>query len=146
MAAVSVVMAGSGEPVLVIIGGAGALFFGLCTAMWFYEAVQHTPRIIICDRGIEDRRGGFGLIQWEDIQAVWVQSMRGQSFLCVAVNDPERYLSRLSWYRRFLARANESLGFSAITLNFAGLSCGVEEAMAFIRSHHELWTDELEVR
>lgn len=132
-----------GEPIPVIVGWIGAVFFGLCTVRIYIQALQGGPRIIISDLGIEDRRTGLGLIRWKDIREVRIQHMKSNRFMCIDVEEPERYLADLPWYRRWLARANAALGFSKLTLNFSAMTPGLDEAMAFIHSRYLESKDEL---
>jgi hypothetical protein len=135
MTAVSFLVTWMEDPIAIVSGWIGTVFFGLCTGKLVLEAVRGGALITISEEGIDDRRHGFGLIPWDDIQAVWIQSMGVNRFLCVGVADPQRYLARLSGLRRMAARANAGLGFSPITLNFTALRPGLDDAMAFI---HEL--------
>ena len=129
----------------VVVGWFGAVFFGLCAVKIFIQAWQGGPRIVISDLGIDDRRGGLGLIRWEDIQAVWIQYLSSNRFMCIDLDEPERYLANLPWYSRWLARANPILGFSQLTLSFSALTPGLDEAMAFIRSRYAVSTDDLQL-
>lgn len=129
-------LAGIREPIPVIVGWCGVVFFGFCAVKIFFQTLRGGPRIIVSDLGIDDQRGGLGLIRWEDVQAVWIQYMGANRFMCVDVRDPNRYLANLPWYSRWPARANPILGFSKLTLNFCVLTPGLDEAMAFIRSRH----------
>lgn len=133
------------EPIPIIIGWVGAFILGFVAIRVLFQLLRGDLRIIISDLGIDDRRGGIGLMRWEEIRTIWIQSQALNAFMCIDVGDPEPYLAHLPWYRRWTAKANVALGFSPITLNFGLLYPGLEEAMAHIRSRYESSEDDLDL-
>jgi hypothetical protein len=93
-----------------------------------------SPQVVINDEGIEDRRMKIGVIRWEEIQSLSIGSMNSAKFLCIEVAAPERYLSRLSRWGRFLGAVTEALGFPALTIGFSGLSPGLKEVWAYLQA------------
>jgi hypothetical protein len=50
----------------------------------------------------------------------------------VRLTDPAPLLARMTIYRHLMARANKSLGYPEIMLNFAGLTPGINEAIRYL--------------
>ena len=92
-------------------------------------------RIVADERGLEERRNSLGLVEWGDVVSLAIRETQRQKFLCIEVADVDKYLERLSRAGRIAAKANRSLGFSEITLTFAGLSHTSEEVLAFIEQN-----------
>lgn len=113
-------------------GGAGLLFFG-----WTLFVIPRrlwqtaTPVIVMDDLGIQTGTA-IGVVIWDDISTFRIDSIHGTRFISIFVQDTEKYLGRLSAVGRKAAEANRYLGFSEITLNFVGLSPGLDEACRYL--------------
>ena len=134
MVAVSWYCRTSGRVVPIVFGWMGVAFFGLelfvLSRAWFHAG---TPAMIVGPDGIEGRQSGYGLIRWEDVAELTVHSIHGIRMLSVHVVDTDAYPARVSAQRRVGAAANPSLGFAPITLEFVGLSPGLDEVLNDIR-------------
>ena len=104
------------------------LFFGACAAVFMWQLLQTRPRLTIDERGIEDRTLGVGRIEWRDIRAAALNSISGNAFISLELNDTEKYLQRLSAVRRQIAKANRAIGFSEFNVNLAHLEITPHEA------------------
>jgi hypothetical protein len=119
-----------------IVGWLGIAFFGLGFIVVPVQMLTFGPMVIINEVGIEDRRLRLGMIPWEEIHAITTHSIEGCPFLGLHLRDPGRYLARMPWWKRFIAKSNVSIGYSPFTIAFVGLTPGFDEASAFIQ---EAW-------
>jgi hypothetical protein len=119
-----------------IFGWLGVGFFGLGFIILPRQLMKTGVQFVIDERGLHDHRSKFGLVEWNDVTALSLGTIRGQRFLCVHMREPEKYLSRLSKAGRLVAQANEGLGFPPITLAFSGLSKSKEEVLQFIQDNY----------
>ena len=121
-----------------IVGWIGVAFFSLA----FYTIPKawlsaNEPVLIFSAEGIEDRQGGFGLIEWADMEGFEVHNVHGTKMLGVLVRDREQFLQRVSRAKRAAVAANEQLKFPMITLGFTGLTPGIDQAIEFIQSRSQ---------
>ena len=107
-------------------------FFGTGVAVGIRQFFDARPRLQITDEGILDRTLGVGLIPWNDITGAYVHSVNQEYFICLYVHDEQAYLSRLSPLKRKLAGANETLGFTALSLNLSGVDLNPEQLLEYI--------------
>ncbi|MEX1096741.1 MAG: STM3941 family protein [Planctomycetales bacterium] len=119
-----------------IVGWLGIAFFGLCLPAWVIQIFRNGPAVVLDQEGIHIARPPFGTILWDDIESVGTGSVESTRFLCVEVADPEAYLARLRPWQRSFQAANRKLGFSEISVSFAGLSPGLDEAWRYIAEHY----------
>ena len=85
--------------------------------------------------GIAFQTGNLGLIPWADIEKYEIITFRGNRLLALTFRDPERTLARVSAAKRKWAYANKGMGWGHWSYAFAGLSPGIDEAVAFISQH-----------
>ena len=116
-----------------VFGWLGVAFFSLS----FYAIPKawmksNQPVFVFNSAGIEDNQGGFGLIEWTDIEGFEVHDVAGTRLLGVRVHDEEKYLQRVSQSRRVGVAGNRALDFPSITLGFTGLSPDISKAMEYI--------------
>lgn len=106
-----------------LLGGAGLV----ATAVY---AARRPPRVILDQRGIDDRRG-FGWIAWDEICSVVPQSTNRGTFLQVEVQSPQAYWKRLKPWRRRALRAVAQANRLPVRLD--GLEPAPEAAENFLR-------------
>lgn len=116
-----------------VAGWIGVVFFGLGFIVLPPMLFQTSPRVVINDEGIEDRRSKMGLIRWEDIRSVSMDSVHSAGFLRIEVSDPEKYLCRLPRWSRPLAGFTRAMGLPPLTVGFSGLSPGLKEVWAYLQ-------------
>ncbi|MCI0595271.1 MAG: hypothetical protein L0Z48_01870 [candidate division Zixibacteria bacterium] len=121
-----------------VFGWIGVGFFGLGFIALPVMFFRTGPQVVINDQGIEDRRQKIGVIRWEDIRSLSIGSVNSAKFLCIEVADPERYLSRMPRWWRWMRAANKALGFPALTIGFSGLSPGLKEVWAYLQSRDSM--------
>ena len=118
-----------------VVGWFGVGFFLLCTAIAVKRMLAGGTPFVFDLAGIGFPTGSFGLLPWTEIKSYSVVTIRGNYFLALSFNNPERVLSRVSTPKRKWAIANERLGWGHWALSFSGLTPGIDEAVAFIREH-----------
>ena len=134
MIAVSYFAAQTSAGFIQAVGWVGVAFFALCLALILRQLLRRGPTVVIDDFGVFDRRLGVGLIPWQDISAVSVAQIRSQRFISLWLRNQEEYLSRVPSWRASLGRMNERMGFSPFSMGFAGLTPGLDEVYAHIRT------------
>lgn len=68
--------------------------------LWFALLFRRVV-VVINEHGIEDRRTGMGLIEWEDIHAIEQQDGIEEPCLVLRVDDENKYIERQPRYRRW---------------------------------------------
>lgn len=124
------------DPVLRVIGSAGAIFFGACFVLILKRFWHGGVALEITPDEIHDLRHGVR-VPWSEVRDVWVESVAGTPMLCLEVDEPERFLEATGRGRRVsaaLTRASTATGFAPIGITFQELRPGIEEAWAFIVS------------
>lgn len=109
------------------IGWTSIILFGACAVVCGFQFVDLRPRLRIDDRGIDDRTLGVGLIPWSEIKDAYVKSILGNDFVCLRVRDPNKWLGRLSPWRKALIRANLALGFTELNINLSGTNARAQQ-------------------
>ncbi|MDQ6803083.1 MAG: hypothetical protein M3041_19950 [Acidobacteriota bacterium] len=123
------------DPVYRVVGWAGVGLFILTTAVAIKRMVAGGTPLVFDRAGISFPTGTFGLLPWSEIKSYSVVTARGNDFLALTFNDPERVLARVSAVKRKWALANKGLGFGHWSLTFIGLTPGLDEAVAFISQY-----------
>jgi hypothetical protein len=113
----------------------GVAFFGLGSLVFLWQLLDPRPRLVINSQGVYDRTNGAGWIDWSDIRAAWVASVMGHDFLCLEVLDPEKYLGRMSRWRRLVGRINRGAGFTELYLNLSGVAVRTDQVLRGIEEH-----------
>lgn len=83
----------------------------LIAAFWLrliYEFIVHDVVVIIDEAGIEDRRNGLGVLQWEDIEHVGVERDREGVAFRIRLRDEAAYLRRLPAWRQICVKARRA--------------------------------------
>jgi hypothetical protein len=124
----------SAPAVIHVAGWAGVVLGIYILVVLLSQLVRREPTIVIDDSGVFDRRLGVGPILWGDISSIAITSIGHQRWISVGVRNQEQYLSRVSAISAWLSRVGEKEGLSAFRLSFAGLTPGVDEAYAYLKS------------
>jgi hypothetical protein len=131
------------DPIANFLGWLGVAFFGLGFIVFPVQLLRWGPVVLVNEMGIEDRRLRIGVILWEDITAI---SSDGVHFISITVKDPEKYLSRMSKWKRWVAELSRTYGFSPIFIGFVGVTPGIDEALKYIqfrwRDHSSIQAEE----
>lgn len=113
------------------IAWANAVVFGGCAAFFAWQIARAgPPRLVIDDDGLLDRTLGVGVIAWNDVIDAQALHVFGQSFVRLALRDPDVYVQRMKPISRRAAGANKSLGFGDLSLTLDGLRGANADAIA----------------
>jgi hypothetical protein len=122
-------------PVLIqAVGWFGLVFLAWGLVILFLQFFRRGPTVIIDDSGVLDRRLGVGPIPWSDITSVSITLVRDQRFISLWLRNEKQYLDRIPTWRRGARRLSERMGYSPFALTFIGLTPGLDEAYALLRS------------
>ena len=104
-------------------------FFGLGFPIFIKQIFDLRPRLTITETGVTDSTLGVGEISWFDIHGISVRSVNKNDFICLMMDSDanEKYLSKLSTFKRKLVTANIALGFAPLNLNLSGVKGSTEE-------------------
>ena len=116
-------------------GWGGVALFALTTMIAIKRMISGGTPFVFDGSGISFPTGDLGLLPWSEIKSYSVITLRGNRFLTLTFNDPDRVLARVSAARRKWARANKGLGWGHWSFSFTGVSPGLDEAVAFISRH-----------
>ena len=124
------------NPTLILtVGIAAILFFGLCTIFLAKKLPDRTPGLIINDLGITDNSSGVsaGLILWSDIVAITVENVANQRFIMVIVKNPYDYINRQTGFiKRKAMEINYKSYGSPISISANGLKSNFVELYKII--------------
>lgn len=89
-------------------GIAAILFFSMTSMFGIKKLFDQTTGLTIDKKGITDNSNAssVGLINWTDIKAIKATQVVSTKFLLIFVNNPEKYLERLSGWKRKLLESN----------------------------------------
>ena len=125
-----------GGTIATVAGWFGFVFFGFAFLKILWDLLRPATKVIISDDGIEDRRWRVGVVPWAEITAIDLRRMGSAKFLCLEVRDPNKYIARMTGFRRLCVWANGLLGYPPITVTFTGLSPSIKEAWEYIKTTH----------
>jgi hypothetical protein len=126
--------AASAPPVIHVAGWVGVALCIFVLVFPLSQLFRRGPTVVIDETGVLDLRLGVGPISWEDISSVSVARVSHQRLLILWLRNEERYRSRLPAWKAALSRMSERVGFAPFSINFAGLTPGVDEAYARLRT------------
>ncbi|WP_052461126.1 STM3941 family protein [Psychroserpens mesophilus] len=91
------------------IGLVAIIFFGMTGVFGFIKLFDKNPGLIINHEGIYDNSSAIGgqLIKWKDITDYDLSLINQNSFLHIFVNNPQEYISKANWFKRFWMRLNK---------------------------------------
>lgn len=102
------------------VGWTCIVLFGAGIPLFARQLFDSRPRVVLDEAGVFDRTLGVGTIPWSDIESSYVKSIHGNSFVCLILRNPERWVGRLSGTQQSLVKANEKLGCQPLNINLSG--------------------------
>ncbi len=121
------------DAIMVLICGGGV--FLLLSNAWNESTAAV---LVMSEEGIIDRRLGVGLILWSDILDVQIESRYNSHFICLRVEDAEKYISRLSGAKLSNMRHSQKLGFNMLNIDVNAFDIEPLELMEHIRKTSNL--------
>lgn len=79
-----------------VIGVVGVAFFGTVSTALFRRMRARAPKWETTPWGVSVEGSPFGLIEWRDVERVYLWRQPTAELLCVCVRDPSKYMDRLS--------------------------------------------------
>ena len=127
-----------GNPTLILtVGIAAILFFGLCALFIAKKLPDKTPGLIINNQGVTDNSSGVsvGLIPWDDIKEINVTNVANQKFLMLVVKNPDEYINRQKGFikKKAMQMNYKSYG-SPISISANGLKCNFNELFRILQN------------
>src|SRR5262245_40416768 len=114
-----------------LMGYAGAVFFGFCTAVGVWRLLTTSgPVVTITPEGIRDTRIAREFIPWSAIKRISTWEYRGQRVMVLAVDpEVERRLT-LTAIARWSRGANRALGADGLCVTAQGLRIDYDTLLA----------------
>lgn len=104
----------------------GVFFFGYGFYFILKKAKSGNNLLTVDENGITDKTSAlaFGFIPWMDIDKIYIDSVMGNEFIELVLNNEEKYINRLNGMKKMAVSANKKMGHQAvcITLNSSGIS------------------------
>jgi len=122
----------SGEWKETLAGWSGVIFFGFGLIIFLRQIFDLRPRIVVDEKGIFDRTLSVGVIEWQDVEHAYLNSVVGNPFISLVLNDPEKYLERVTNSKRKLARLNKYPGAETLNINLSGINKSPAEILAVV--------------
>src|SRR5262249_23501075 len=117
-------------------GWVGVLFFGGGFVIMVVRLFMRGPVLVLDGLGILVRRVSPDVVLWSDIRSVSIVTYKGQRWLGVEMKDPVSFMARVPRASRWVALANQHMGFTAFNVGFAGISPGIDVVWSYLREHH----------
>ena len=125
----------AGDSFARVVGTVGALFFGLCTALWLRQMFTSGAVVTISPAGLRDIRVAREVLPWTAIERLSIWSTQGQRFIIVALApEVERRLT-LTRIARWTRGPNRRLGADGLAISAHGLTVDFDTLAATIHAH-----------
>jgi hypothetical protein len=114
----------------------------LASLKWVPALLRPNPQVVIDEAGIWDRRFGTDVIPWAQIVLIEPHWVLSHAALILHLSDERAVLRTVPPLRRLALQVNRVLGRRPFTIDFANLTPGIDDAIAFIENaefaHHHL--------
>ena len=111
-------------------GAVGALVFGCFAVYALRQLLRRGPRLLLSRAGFDAADLGLGLVPWSDVAEVQAFGSPQAPFVAFLVPDAERYLGRMGWYPRTMARWLRASGLPWLSVNLIGVDSDAHEVAA----------------
>jgi len=122
------------NPILVLVGAVGILFFGACAVAIGKEVFDRRPTLVLDETGLFDRRMKTPVIPWTSILDARVVQIKRTKFISLTLIDEEERLRNLPPFQRKLAAMNQGLGFGRFNVNLSALGVSAETILQTIET------------
>jgi hypothetical protein len=114
-------------------------FFGFCFLYACYRLIVPKPALIINHRGIFDNASALsaGLVEWDEIDKVFIYEYQGQRILGIIPLDVKAFLERQPVFKRWLMKVNTRLVEAPINIPQSTLPVKVDELVLKILEVHQ---------
>ncbi|RZM25402.1 MAG: hypothetical protein EOO88_19430 [Pedobacter sp.] len=114
-------------------------FFGIATLYASLKLFDGKPGFIFLEDGFVDNSSGIsaGEVLWKDITSLRTSSINGQSFISIAVADPQMYIDRqANILKRKAMTLNLRMYGSPIALSANGLDISFNDLVSEIETRY----------
>ena len=113
----------------------GAFIFGGATITFILRLFDSEPQVIISLKGIEDKRLDTGLIEWNEIEMIFLAEINFAQWLTLILKSPKKYYRRLPKFQLLLRKLNSQKEINDFRIRFADLDTPIDEAWEFIEDN-----------
>lgn len=128
------------EYLILIIGIALILFFGICLTFMIRKLFDNSIGLIINEKGITDNSSGtsVGLIEWNDISEIQTTQIASTKFIMIETSNPEKYINRAkNTITRRAMEANYKMYGTPLSISSNTLHIKFDELWQMIVSAHK---------
>ena len=125
-----------GVALIITIGYAAVIFFGICAILIFRKLFDTKAGIILDDKGIHDNSSGVsaGFIPWGDITNINTIEVSRQKLIMIEVNNPDEYINRQTNYiAKKAAAINHKMYGSPISITATSLKYSFDDLYYTLR-------------
>jgi hypothetical protein len=121
-----------------LIGFAGLIFFGLCTALILKRALSMKGAVVtIAPEGIRDVRVAAEFIPWSAVRRIATWRHSGQNVMVLAIDPAVEHALSLTRVARWSRSANARLGADGLCITANGLEVDYETLLATALAYAE---------
>jgi hypothetical protein len=134
---IGVMESGNDSWKLILGGGLGFTFFGLCLVYYVKSMFKRKPALIVNQEGLIDQSTyiGAGLVRWDEIADIDFVSFGGQTYLGIYTMDPDLIVDRSSPFKKMLNRMNKGLLATQVNIPVKILDCSMDELVETISKY-----------
>lgn len=113
-------------------------FFGVCGIFVLQKLFDDSPGLVLDREGMVDNSSGVaaGRVAWRDIRDIQIMSVSGQRFLAVVVGEPEKYLGKGHFLKRWMVRMNYRSYGTPVFISANSLKVKLDDLEEQIRDFH----------
>ncbi|KEO73527.1 STM3941 family protein [Anditalea andensis] len=122
----------------VVLGIFALLVFGYISMAILKKLTNKMPGLIIREDGIWDNSSAIaiGLIEWQDITKVDECHAVGQDFICIHVDDPQKYIKKAkNAFQERILTINHQTHASAIQITANGLQGTHQDVLGLLQEN-----------
>ena len=100
----------------------------IATVMVVRESFDKSPRVVINQQGVFDKRIGVGVIYWKDIKRVYGVSLNNIEHVCLELYNENKYLEKRSFIINILSKLNKTTtDISPLNIVTSNLDVGYDD-------------------
>lgn len=120
--------------IIVLIGAASIIFFGICAVLYCKRLTKTEPILIVDEQGITDNSSALalGFVPWGDVKSIDIAEVNAsfgviEKFININVTDEEKYLSKATKIQRPIIQSNINSGHGVIAINLNSTGIKLED-------------------
>lgn len=120
---------------IVLIGFAGIVFFGIAAVVIFLKLISKKPAFVIGGEGIEINSGVTGYVKWSEISGIDTIAIKRSRLILLYLKDPEAYISQKpNSFSRMMANMSYRSYGTPLVVSTNGLKCKFEDLYILLQS------------